>query len=142
MNIPNKLKSGDQFKPSTVDTVNKIIEYLQETKLVPGNNISIDKKANGITISAKSQKFINKTSNTTEQSSSIIINGDDSTIIIKITDGSQAEGYSGTIIYPEDIEFVNGGDVLFFLDLNFNTGAIPDTICVGHAINADLIGGE
>lgn len=140
MNIPNKLKSGDQFKPSTVDTVNKIIEYLQETKLVPGNNISIDKKANGITISAKNQKFINKTSNITQSSSYSTLN--DGTVIIQITNGSQSEGYSGTIIYPEDIEFVNGGNVLFFLDLNFNTGAIPGTICVGHAINADLIGGE
>lgn len=53
-NLPRKLTFGSSFKEQTVRTINSIIDYLYSLRLVGDNQtVSITKKKNGITISAK-----------------------------------------------------------------------------------------
>lgn len=53
-NLPRKLTFGSSFKEQTVKTINAIIDYLYSLRLTGDNQtVSITKKKNGITISAK-----------------------------------------------------------------------------------------
>lgn len=53
-NLPRKLTFGSSFKEQTVKTINAIIDYLYSLRLNGDNQtVSITKKKNGITISAK-----------------------------------------------------------------------------------------
>ena len=54
--FPRKLKSGDQFRPVTVRTINEIIDYLQKYRLFPGNGVSFRRYASGMIISATTGK--------------------------------------------------------------------------------------
>lgn len=54
--LPNKLQSGDLWKPSSINAINQIIDYLKSQKIVgDSSTVSISQGVNGITISAKPQ---------------------------------------------------------------------------------------
>ena len=52
-NLPNKIKSGDTFRSSVVNTINNIIDYLSSQRIKgDGKTLKINQYANGITLSA------------------------------------------------------------------------------------------
>ena len=52
MHLPEKLKSGDQLRSATIETINTLIDYLASTRLVQGGGIRLQQYVHGTTISA------------------------------------------------------------------------------------------
>lgn len=62
-NLPNKLQSGQQFKPAVVRTVNNIIDYLKTQRLVSDNKtIRLNQLTSGVAISALPQNAVGQSS--------------------------------------------------------------------------------
>ena len=51
MNIPSKIKKGDQLRSVAVDTINSLIDYLASTRIVQGMGIRLQQYAHGTVIS-------------------------------------------------------------------------------------------
>lgn len=64
---------------------------------------------------------------------------EDTSVIFKIDSGTQATGYSGSVIYPENF---SGGISMFFVDLNFLAGDLSGRYCVGKAIKSKYLQGK
>ena len=52
MNIPLKIKKGDQFNSKIIDTINGIIDYLTSTKIIQGAGIQLQQYATGTLVSS------------------------------------------------------------------------------------------
>ena len=52
MQLPTKLKNGDQLRSAVVDTINSLIDYLASTRIVQGMGIHLQQYAHGTVISA------------------------------------------------------------------------------------------
>ena len=52
MNIPSKIKKGDQLRSVAVDTINSLIDYLASTRIVQGMGIRLQQYAHGTVITA------------------------------------------------------------------------------------------
>ena len=53
--IPNKLQRGQQFKPSVVDKINQIIDYLKTQRIIGDNKtIKVNQLTNSIALTALS----------------------------------------------------------------------------------------
>lgn len=54
--IPSKLQRGQQFKPSVVDKINQIIDYLKTQRIIGDNKtIKVNQLANSIALTAQPQ---------------------------------------------------------------------------------------
>ena len=52
MNIPSKIKKGDQFSSKIIDAINGIIDYLTSTKIIQGAGIQLQQYATGTLVSS------------------------------------------------------------------------------------------
>lgn len=51
MQLPTKMKNGDQLRSAAVDTINSLIDYLASTRIVQGMGIRLQQYAHGTVIS-------------------------------------------------------------------------------------------
>lgn len=67
---------------------------------------------------------------------------EDTSVIFQVSGGTQSTGYTGTVIYPKNLD-VSSGTRMFFVDLNFLTGNdLSGRYCVGKAIKSEYLNGE
>ena len=52
MQLPAKMKNGDQLRSVAVDTINSLIDYLASTRIVQGMGIRLQQYAHGTVVSA------------------------------------------------------------------------------------------
>ena len=60
MNIPSKIKKGDQFSSKIIDVINGIIDYLGNTRPVQGDGIRLQHTATGIIVNSTAQSNLQK----------------------------------------------------------------------------------
>lgn len=87
-NLPNKIKSGDTFRSSVVNTINNIIDYLSSQRIKgDGKTLKINQYANGITLSA----IVNNDKSQKASGNTTIVN--ESPICAVVQNGSDLTGY-------------------------------------------------
>ena len=109
MQVPSKLKSGDDFRSGVVNKINSIIDYLSSQRIRGDNQtVSVNQFANGITIKA----IANPVSQAKQGGNSTNIN--DSPIPAIVTEGNSMIGYTVTL-YANGYDQASTGTATAFL---------------------------